>query len=80
MQVTARNITLSALTLPQKSRALLAGILLDTLDKVVEPIDNEQAWIKEVKRRDKEMSVGKSAGKSHKEVMKAAYEAIGCKK
>jgi hypothetical protein len=40
MQVTARNITLSALTLPQKSRALLAGILLDTLDKVVEPIDN----------------------------------------
>lgn len=80
MQVTAKNITLSALTLPQKSRALLAGILLDTLDKVVEPIDNEYAWIKEAKRRDKEMSSGKSAGKSHKKVMKAAYEAIGCKK
>ena len=80
MQVTAKNITLSALTLPQKSRALLAGILLDTLDKVVEPIDNEYAWIKEAKRRDKEMSSGKSSCKSHKEVMNAAYEAIGCKK
>ncbi len=80
MQVRAKDITISALALPQKSRALLAGILLDTLDKVAEPIDNEHAWIKEVKRRDKEMNSGKSAGKSHKEVMKAAYEAIGCKK
>jgi hypothetical protein len=77
MQVRAKNVTLSALTLPQKSRALLANILLDTLDKTVEPVNNEQAWIKEAKRRD--MNFGKSAGKSHKEVMKAAYEAIGCK-
>ena len=80
MQVRAKDITLSALTLPQKSRALLAGILLDTLDKVVEPIDNEHAWLKEAKRRDKEMNSVKSTGKSHKEVMKAAYEAIGCKR
>jgi len=80
MQATAKSITSSALTLPQKSRALLADILLDTLDKVVEPIDNEHAWIKEAKRRDKDMDSGKSSSQSHKEVMKAAYEAIGCKR
>ncbi len=80
MQTTAKSITLGALTLPQKSRALLADILLDTLDKAVEPVDNDHAWIKEAKRRDKEMTEGKTSSKSHKEVMKAAYEAIGCKR
>jgi hypothetical protein len=80
MQTTIKSITTNALTLPQKSRALLANILLDTLDKAVEPIDNDHAWIKEAKRRDKEMNSGKSSCKSHKEVMNAAYEAIGCKK
>jgi len=80
MQMTAKNITRSALTLPQKSRALLASILLDTLDENVEPVDNEREWIKEAKRRDKDISSGKTICASHKEIMKAAYEAIGCKR
>ena len=43
-------------------------------------LQSKHAWVKEAKRRDKDMDSGKSSGKSHKEVMKAAYEVIGCKR
>lgn len=79
MSANVKEITESVLALPKRSRAILAELILDTLDETSELLDNEQAWLDEAKKRDKEISTGKVKCRTHKEIVSAAYEAIGCK-
>jgi hypothetical protein len=79
MAITIREISSQALSLPPKSRAILANMLLDSLEEV-RVSDNEKKWIEEAKKRDKEITEGKVVCKSHDDVMKSAYKAIECKK
>lgn len=46
-----------AVQLPERDRATLAGLLIETLDPVSEP-DVEAAWSEEIKRRVAEIDAG----------------------
>jgi len=75
MNATVREISTLALELPTRSRALLAGLLLDSLDDG--PVeDNERAWVETVRRRDREMTEGRVSGREHSAVMRAARESL----
>ena len=75
---TIAEVTTYALSLPVKSRALLADVLLDSLAEV-EIKNYDQIWLDEAKRRDKEISDNKVQCKSHSEVMKNAGEVLKCR-
>ena len=47
----------AATRLPERDRATLAGLLIETLDPVSEP-DAEAAWSEEIKRRLAEIEAG----------------------
>ncbi|MCC5850886.1 MAG: addiction module protein [Verrucomicrobia bacterium] len=66
-----------ALGLPTRSRALLADLLLDSLDEGSLE-SNEAAWFELAKRRDAELDKGTVGTKNHAEVMAAAREAVRC--
>ena len=51
---TIADVTTQALSFPSKSRAILADLLLDSLNEV-ESTNYDKLWLIEAKRRDKEM-------------------------
>ena len=55
------DLEAEALKLDSKSRARLAGKLLDSLEDLSEA-ENEQVWIEEAQRRDAQMDVDPDSG------------------
>ena len=79
MNDSMKQITSTVLTLPRKSRALLADLLLDSLDDSP-ATGSEDAWLELAKKRDKEISDSKISYKTHEEILSSAREAIRCSK
>lgn len=77
MDVTIRELSGLALGLPIRSRAILADLLLDSLDES-SPESYERAWLELSKRRDVELDEGSVESKDHTGVMAAAREAVRC--
>jgi putative addiction module component (TIGR02574 family) len=57
MERTLKEVFQEAVHLPERDRATLAGLLIETLDPVSEP-DVEAAWSEEIKRRLVEVDAG----------------------
>ena len=72
---TIAEVTAKVLSFPSKSRALLADILLDSLNDA-ELKNYDEIWLNEAKRRDNDISKNQVACKTHTEVMKHAREII----
>ena len=77
MSVSVRELSSLALGLPERSRAMLADLLLDSLDEGT-PESYETAWLELAKQRDGQLSDGSAQAKNHPEVMVAAREAVRC--
>ncbi len=71
---TMAQITAEVLSFPIKSRALLADLLLDSLDDA-EPHNYDEAWLAEAKRRSLEVC-DESTCSSHYDVMNNARSAL----
>lgn len=52
-----KEVFREAAQLPERDRATLAGLLIETLDRVSEP-DVEAAWSEEIRRRVAEIDAG----------------------
>ena len=72
---TIAEVTAEVLSFPSKSRALLADVLLDSLNDA-ELKNYDEIWLNEAKRRDNDISENKVACKTHTEVMKHARQII----
>jgi putative addiction module component (TIGR02574 family) len=57
MERNLKEVFREAAQLPERDRATLAGLLIETLDSVSEP-DVEAAWSEEIKRRVVEIEAG----------------------
>ena len=57
MERDLNDVFQQAVQLPERDRATLAGLLIETLDPVSEP-DVEAAWSEEIKRRVAEIDAG----------------------
>jgi putative addiction module component (TIGR02574 family) len=57
MERNLKEVFQEAVQLPERDRATLAGLLIETLDPVSEP-DVEAAWSAEIKRRLAEIDKG----------------------
>ena len=57
MERNLKEVFREAAQLPERDRATLAGLLIETLDPVSEP-DVEAAWSEEIKRRVAEVDAG----------------------
>lgn len=77
MAVNVRELSSLALGLPERSRAMLADLLLDSLDEGT-PESYETAWLELAKQRDAQLSDGSAQPKAHREVMAAVREAVRC--
>jgi hypothetical protein len=77
MSFNVREISGEALRLPTRSRAMLADLLLDSLDEG-ETGTYETAWLELARQRDDELSRGSVEGQSHERIMKSAREALTC--
>jgi len=77
MNVTIRELSGLALELPTRSRAILADLLLDSLDEG-SPESYETAWLELAKRRDAELDKGSVGSKDHAEIMTVARDAVRC--
>jgi len=77
MNASVKDVTSQALTLPRRSRALLADLLLDSLDEGPSA-DFEREWVELAKKRDVEISEGRVECRSHEEVLARAREAVRC--
>ena len=71
MSATVEKIALELLGLPTKSRALLAEKLIESLDEKQDK-NVESLWIKEARRRSKEIKSGKVKCKPAKDVLREA--------
>jgi hypothetical protein len=74
-----RDVASDALRLPRRSRALLADLLLDSLDEGSAE-SHEEAWLKVAQSRDAELSDGTAQPVGHEQVMRVARESIKCSK
>lgn len=72
MSATVEKIAIDLLGLPAESRALLAEKLIESLDEKQDK-DVESLWIKEARRRSKEIKSGKVKCKHAKDVLREAY-------
>lgn len=72
---TIAEISSEILSLPAKSRAILADMLLDSLNDI-EIRNYDKIWLDEAKRRNKEIVDGKVSCKTHSEVLCNAKAAI----
>ena len=77
MSTNVKEISTLVLGLPVRSRALLADLLLDSLDEGTAEA-NEHAWIEVARQRDREITAGRVDGKTHEQVMGAARKALRC--
>jgi putative addiction module component (TIGR02574 family) len=57
MERSLNDVFQQAVQLPERDRATLAGLLIETLDPVSEP-DVEAAWSEEIKQRLAEIDAG----------------------
>ncbi len=73
MSPTLQYLATEALRLEEESRAQLATILLESLDKH-DPADaeTERRWLEEAGRRDRELASGAAEGRSWDDVLAAA--------
>lgn len=79
MEQSVKDISSLALKLSRRSRALLADLLLDSLEEGrVESY--EEDWLEVARARDAELTEGTVEPMKHEEVMDAAREAIKCSK
>lgn len=58
MEPNLKDVFREAAQLPERDRAALAGLLIETLDPISEP-DVEAAWSEEIKRRVAEIDAGR---------------------
>lgn len=77
MTISVKDLSSMVLDLPTRSRAMLADLLLDSLDEGSSE-SYETAWLELARRRDAEMSEGAAATMSHEEVMASARKAVKC--
>lgn len=77
IQMSVKEISVQALKLPARSRALLADLLLDSLDECSAEA-NERAWLALARKRDADITKRRVSCKTHTEIMKAAREALRC--
>jgi hypothetical protein len=77
MSVSVKELSSLALGLPTRSRAMLADLLLDSLDEGATET-YEAAWLELARQRDVELADGSGGKKSHDEIMAAAREAVRC--
>lgn len=77
MNISIRELSGLALGLPERSRAMLADLLLDSLDEGT-PDSYDTAWLELARQRDEQLSAGSAQSKSHGDVMAAAREAVRC--
>ncbi|OGV65759.1 MAG: hypothetical protein A3K19_25720 [Lentisphaerae bacterium RIFOXYB12_FULL_65_16] len=77
MSVSVKELSSLALGLPTRSRAILADLLLDSLDEGATET-YEAAWLELARQRDAELTDGSGRTKSHEEIMTAAREAVRC--
>lgn len=66
---TMKELSCQVLQMPRKSRALLADLLLESLDDAPSR-GYEKEWLAEARRRDGEMDSGKAQGITHEELMR----------
>ena len=71
MSTTVEKIALELLGLPAESRALLAEKLIESLDEKQDK-NIEALWIKEAKRRSREIKRGKVKCKPAKDILREA--------
>lgn len=74
-----KEITSSALKLPRRSRALIADLLLDSLDEDSGE-SYEEEWLNMVRARDAELMDGASEPVNHENVIAAVRQAVQCSK
>ena len=72
------QLTAAAMALPLAEKVSLAQALWQSIDAGLPDYD-ERAPLREAVRRDKELSTGAVIGLSHREAMKTARRAIGCR-
>jgi len=75
---TIADVTTQALSFPSKSRAILADLLLDSLNEV-ESTNYDKLWLIEAKRRDKEITDNNVSCKTNSEVLKRAKKELQCR-
>lgn len=76
--MSTKQLTAEAMALPLAKKVSLAQALWQSID-AGQPDSDERTAIREAVRRDRELSAGKVSGLNHKDAMKAARSAIGCK-
>jgi len=74
--MSTQELTAEAMALPLSERILLAQALWQSIDSGL-PERSEEDTMRDVMRRDRELSSGAVPGRTHEEVMKAARQAIG---
>jgi len=73
--MSTEQLIADAMALPLSERVSLAQALWQSIDSDL-PEADERAAVKEAIRRDKELSSGLVAGRTHEEVMEAAQRAL----
>ncbi len=75
--MSSQELTTEAMSLPLSERVSLAQALWESIDAAL-PDVREDAALAEAIRRDRELSSGSVAGRTHEQVMQAARRSIGC--
>lgn len=75
--MSTQELKAEAMALPLAERVSLAQALWQSIHADL-PEGDESEMIREVKRRDEELSSKKVTGRIHEEVMQAARRSLGC--
>jgi putative addiction module component (TIGR02574 family) len=75
--MSTEQLIADAMALPLSERVSLAQALWESIEAGL-PDADERAAVAEAIRRDKELSSGRVAGRTHEEVMQAARRALEC--
>jgi putative addiction module component (TIGR02574 family) len=75
--MSTEQLIADAMALPLSERVLLAQALWESIDAGL-PNEDESAAVAQAIRRDKELSSGQIAGRTHEDVMQAARRALEC--
>jgi hypothetical protein len=73
--MSTKKLTADAIALPLPERVSLAQALWESIDVGLPDTDEREA-LAEAIHRDKELSLGEVAGRTHEEVMQAARRAL----
>ena len=75
--MSTEQLIADAMALPLSERVALAQALWESIDAGL-PDTDERVAITDAIRRDRELSSGRVAGRTHEEVMEAARRALEC--